>query len=40
MGVASTSASSAVLAAVSASSSGHHANEAMIEQMKASDSWS
>lgn len=40
MGVALTSALLAVLAAVSALLSGHHANEAMIEQMKASDSWS
>jgi hypothetical protein len=40
MGVALTSALLAVLAAVSALMSGHHANEAMIEQMKASDSWS
>jgi hypothetical protein len=40
MGVALTSALLAVLAAVSALQSGHHANEAMIEQMKASDSWS
>ncbi len=40
MGVALTSALLAVLAAVSALLSGHHANEAMIEQMKASDAWS
>jgi hypothetical protein len=40
MGVALTSALLAVLAAVSALLSGHHANEAMLEQMKASDSWS
>jgi uncharacterized protein DUF4337 len=40
MGVALTSALLAVLAAVSALQSGHHANEAMIEQMKASDAWS
>lgn len=40
MGVALTSALLAVLAAVSALVSGHHANEAMIEQMKASDAWS
>lgn len=39
MGVALTSALLAVLAAVSALLSGHHANEAMIEQMKASDAW-
>ena len=39
-GVALTSALLAVLAAVSALQSGHHANEAMIEQMKASDAWS
>ncbi len=39
MGVALTSALLAVLAAVSALKSGHHANEAMIEQMKASDAW-
>src|ERR1035437_4301721 len=40
MGVALTSALLAVLAAVSSLLSGHHANEAMIEQMKASDAWS
>jgi VIT1/CCC1 family predicted Fe2+/Mn2+ transporter len=40
MGVALTSALLAVLAAVSALMSGHHANEAMLEQMKASDAWS
>jgi hypothetical protein len=40
MGVALTSALLAVLAAVSALQSGHHANEAMLEQMKSSDSWS
>src|SRR4051812_6269681 len=40
MGAALTSALLAVLAAVSAMLSGHHANEAMIEQMKASDAWS
>ena len=40
MGVALTSALLAVLAAVSALLSGHHANEAMMEQMKASDAWS
>ena len=40
MGVALTSALLAVLAAISALLSGHHANEAMIEQMKASDAWS
>jgi hypothetical protein len=40
MGVALTSALLAVLAAVSSLESGHHANEAMIEQMKASDAWS
>ena len=40
MGVALTSALLAVLAAVAALLSGHHANEAMIEQMKASDAWS
>jgi hypothetical protein len=30
----------AVLAAIAALSAGHHANEAMIEQMKATDQWS
>lgn len=38
--VALTSALLAVLAAVTALLAGHHANEAMIEQMKASDLWS
>jgi hypothetical protein len=40
MGVALTSVLLAVLAAVSALQAGHHANEAMLEQMKSSDSWS
>jgi hypothetical protein len=39
MGVALTSALLAALAAVAALMSGHHANEAMIEQVQASDSW-
>lgn len=37
--VALTSALLAALAAVAALLSGHHANEAMIEQIRASDSW-
>jgi hypothetical protein len=40
MGVALSAALLSVLAAVSGLLSGHHANEAMIEQMKASDAWS
>lgn len=40
MGVALTSAFLAALAALSALMSGHHSNEAMIEQIQASDSWS
>jgi hypothetical protein len=38
--VALTSAILAVLAAISALLAGHHSNEAMIEQIKASDHWS
>ncbi len=40
MGVALTSALLAAVAAVSALLAGHHANEAMIEQIKSSDQWS
>ena len=40
MGVALTAALLAVLAAVASLLSGHHANEAMIDQIKASDAWS
>jgi hypothetical protein len=40
MGVALSSALLAAVAAVSALLAGHHANEAMIEQIKASDQWS
>lgn len=40
MGVALSSALLAVLAAISALLAGHHANEAMIEQIRASDQWS
>ena len=40
MGVALSSALLAAIAAVSALLAGHHANEAMIEQIKASDQWS
>ncbi len=39
MGVALSSALLAALAAVAALLAGHHANEAMIEQLKASDQW-
>jgi len=39
-GVALSSALLAVLAAVSALLAGHHANEAMLEQMHATDQWS
>ena len=39
MMVALTAAMLAVLAAVSALMAGHHANEATIEQIKASDQW-
>jgi len=39
LGVALSSAILAALAAVSALLSGHHANEAMLEQLKASDQW-
>lgn len=39
-GIALTSALLAALAAVTALLSGHHANEAVIEQLHASDSWS
>ena len=39
-GVALTSALLAVAAAVAALLSGHHANEALIEQLKSSDQWS
>jgi hypothetical protein len=39
-GIALTSALLAALAAVTAMLSGHHANEAVIEQIHASDSWS
>ena len=39
MGVALTSALLAVLAAITALQAGHHANEAVIEQVKASDAW-
>ena len=40
LGVALSSAILAAMAAVSALLSGHHANEAMIDQLKASDQWS
>jgi hypothetical protein len=40
MGVALTAAVLAVLAAISALIAEHHANEAMIEQIKSSDQWS
>ena len=40
MGVALSSALLAALAAVTALMAGHHANEAMIEQIQASDQWS
>jgi hypothetical protein len=39
MGVALTSALLAAFAAVASLLAGHHANEAMIEQMRASDQW-
>jgi hypothetical protein len=40
LGVALTAAVLAGLAAITALLSGHHANEAMIEQLRASDQWS
>jgi len=39
MGVAMTSALLAAMAAVASLMAGHHSNEAMIEQIKASDQW-